>query len=103
VALKRPTTTIKVSRKTMRYIEANSKPWESVDDFLKRDLKLVKVDTAKPFPPPSLTTTIKVSRTVMDHIIESSKPDESRDRTLSRLLKIEQDDGNVKTKEKAKA
>lgn len=95
---KKQTTTIKVSRKVMRHIESVSKPSESVDDTLRRMLKLISEEDQKPVLPPPLTTTIKVSRMVMNHIIKQSKKEESRDHTLCRLLGIEQDDGNVKGK-----
>lgn len=95
---KRPTTTIKVSRRVMRHIETSSKPSESIDETLKRLLKLISEDHAKPVVPPPLTTTIKVSRMVMNHIIKKSRVEESRDHTLSRLLGIPRDDGNVRAK-----
>lgn len=98
---KRPTTTIKVSRRVIRHIEVHGKPSESIDETLKRLLKLV-TDEPKVLPPPPLTTTIKVSRMVMNFIIKQSKETESRDHTISRLLGIEQDDGNIKGKEEAK-
>jgi ribosomal protein S10 len=80
----------------MRHIETHSKADESIDETLKRLLKLVTENKSGPPAPPPLTTTIKVSRMVMNHIIKQSKTEESRDRTLSRLLGIEQDDGNVR-------
>jgi hypothetical protein len=82
----------------MRHIETASKPSESVDETLRRLLKLISEADQKPVPPPPLTTTIKVSRLVMNHIIKQSKKEESRDHTLCRLLGIEQDDGNVRGK-----
>lgn len=94
---KRPTTTIKVSRRVIRHIETHGKPSESIDQTLKRLLKLV-TDELKPPVPPPLTTTIKVSRLLMNYIIKQSKETESRDHTISRLLGIEQDDGNIKGK-----
>lgn len=93
---KRPTTTIKVSRRLMRHIEAQADPEESIDDTLKRLLKLVPAPKERPYRPPPLTTTIKVSRMVMDYIEKESKKAESRDHTLSRLLKVERDNGNIK-------
>lgn len=98
MASKRPTTTIKVSRRLMRHIEKQSKPGESVDDTLKRLLKLIKETRQIISPPPPLTTTIKVSRLVMDHIQDKAEPQESRDQTLSRLLHVEQENGNVRGK-----
>lgn len=82
----------------MRHIETSSKDHESVDETIKRVLKLVTETKSGPPPPPPLTTTIKVSRMVMNFIKEEANPEESRDQTLARLFGIEQDDGNVKGK-----
>ena len=100
MASKRPTTTIKVSRRLMRHIEGAAKPGESVDETLKRLLKLIRETKQKVTFPPPLTTTIKVSRMVMDYIQDEAKPGESRDHTLSRLLHVEQDNGNVSVRGK---
>lgn len=89
------TTTIKVSRRVMKYIEANSMPDESVDETLRRLLKLATNGHPKPQGPLPMTTTIKVSKTVMSHIRDSAKIKESRDMTLGRLLGVEADDGNL--------
>lgn len=93
--IKKPTTTMKVSRRVISEVEKKSRPSESIDDTLKRLLKLV-VDKPRDKEPLPLATTIKVSRMVMDYIQEEAKENESRDNTLSRLLGIKQDDGNVR-------
>lgn len=89
------TTTIKVSRRVMKYIEANSNQDESVDETLRRLLKLATNGHPKPQGPLPMTTTIKVSNTVMGHIRDKAKAKESRDMTLGRLLGIEPEDGNL--------
>lgn len=91
----RPTTTIKVSRRVMKYIEANSQEDESIDETLRRLLKLATNGHPKPQGPLPMTTTIKVSKTVMSHIRKSAKVKESRDMTLGRLLGVEVEDGNL--------
>jgi hypothetical protein len=90
------TTTIKISRKVMRHIDAAASVDESVDETLRRLLGLSD-GTEKPGGVPPPNTTIKVSK-VMNHIQQKAKPKESRDETLSRLLGIAQDDGNVRAK-----
>lgn len=89
------TTTIKVSRRVMKYIEANASQDESVDETLRRLLKLATNGQPKPQGPLPMTTTIKVSSTVMGHIRDKAKAKESRDMTLGRLLGIEMEDGNL--------
>lgn len=89
------TTTIKVSRRVMKHIETNALHDESVDETLRRLLKLATNGHPKPQGPLPMTTTIKVSTIVMGHIKESAKAKESRDMTLGRLLGIEAEDGNV--------
>lgn len=93
----RPTTTIKVSRRVMTYIENNSHSDESVDEALRRLLKLSGNGQPKPQGPLPMTTTIKVSKTVMGHIRKNAKIKESRDMTLGRLLGVEHQDGNLPT------
>lgn len=89
------TTTIKVSRRVMKHIEASALPDESVDETLRRLLKLATNGHPKPQGPLPMTTTIKVSKVVMSHIRDSAKLKESRDMTLGRLLGVEPDDGNL--------
>lgn len=89
------TTTIKVSRRVMKYIEASALQDESVDETLRRLLKLATNGHPKPQGPLPMTTTIKVSNTVMGHIRDSAKAKESRDMTLGRLLGVEAEDGNL--------
>lgn len=89
------TTTIKVSRRVMKHIEASALPDESVDETLRRLLKLATNGQPKPQGPLPMTTTIKVSKTVMSHIRDSAKIKESRDMTLGRLLGVEAEDGNL--------
>lgn len=92
----RTATTIRVSRRIMRHIEENAYPDESVDDTLKRLLKLGKNGSASHGPKsPPLMRTIKISKPILELIIKRAKPKEPRDHTLSRLLGIEKDDGNV--------
>jgi len=88
------TTTIKVSRRVMKHIETKSLPDESVDETLRRLLKLATTGTPKPQGPLPMTTTIKVSKVVMAHIRDSAKEKESRDMTLGRLLGVQPEDGN---------
>ncbi len=88
------TTTIKVSRRVMKHIENNALPDESVDETLRRLLKLATTGHPKPQGPLPMTTTIKVSKTVMAHIRDSAKEKESRDMTLGRLLGVQPEDGN---------
>lgn len=89
------TTTIKVSRRVMKYIETNALQDESVDETLRRLLKLATNGQPKAQGPLPMTTTIKVSNTVMGHIREKAKAKESRDMTLGRLLGVELEDGNL--------
>jgi len=88
------TTTIKVSRRVMKHIETNALPDESVDETLRRLLKLATTGHPKPQGPLPMTTTIKVSKVVMSHIRDSAKDKESRDMTLGRLLGVQPEDGN---------
>jgi len=88
------TTTIKVSRRVMKHIEASALHDESVDETLRRLLKLATNGHPKPQGPLPMTTTIKVSKIVMGHIRDRAKAKESRDMTLGRLLGIEAEDGN---------
>lgn len=97
-----PTTTIKISRRVRRYIEGNAKPFESVNDTLRRLFQLKGAHLNKEDQIP-LTTTIKVTRDVIDHVKGSSRGGESRDMTIERLLKIESDNGNVEPKEEVSA
>lgn len=89
------TTTIKVSRRVMKHIEASALHDESVDETLRRLLKLATNGQPKPQGPLPMTTTIKVSKIVMGHIRDRAKAKESRDMTLGRLLGIEAEDGNL--------
>lgn len=90
-----PTTTIKVSRRVMKFIEDHAQSDESVDDTLRRLLKLASVVEPKPPGPIPMTTTIKVSKSVMKFIRKSAKIKESRDMTLGRLLGVAPEDGNL--------
>lgn len=95
----RPITTIKVSRRIMRHIEANSEDEaESADSVLRRLFGLKNNGVRRVRRGFSTMKTIKVSRLVMDHIIKKSRPRESRDQTVGRLLGVQGDDGNVRTK-----
>jgi len=94
---KRPTTTtIKISQQTIRYIDENSKPEESVDSVFRRTLGLKNNGKRKVVRAISAMKTVKISRLVMNHILDKAKPRESRDETLGRLLGIKGDDGNVR-------
>lgn len=89
-------TTLKVCRRLISHIQTESSQEESVDDTLRRLLKLAGSDGRKGSALPPLTTTIKISREVMDHIKDKAKLGESRDATLSRLLGVPEDDGNIR-------
>ena len=89
------TTTIKVSRRVMKHIESSARQDESVDETLRRLLKLGGLEAPKPEGPLPMTTTIKVSKTVMSHIKKAAKTAESRDMTLGRLLGVPAEDGNL--------
>lgn len=96
MAAKQPATTIRVSRRIMRHIESNSRPEESVNDTIKRLLKISRNGSpaAQPKARP-LMVTVKVEKCVLDKIVDEAKPKEPRVHTLSRLLGLSQDDGNV--------
>lgn len=91
----RPTTTIKVSRRVIQFIEDKATQDESIDETLRRLLKMSGNGHPKPKGPLPMTTTIKVSREVMKRIKSKAKVKESRDMTLGRLLGVEPDDGNL--------
>jgi hypothetical protein len=96
IAAKQAATTIRVSRRIMHHIEENAHPEESVNDTLKRLLKIGKNGSAWGGPKaPPLMRTIKVEKDILDLIIKRAKPKEPRDHTLSRLLGLAKDDGNV--------
>lgn len=88
-------TTMKVSRRVMQTIDEKSTPDESVDQALRRILKIGNSQKVKPKGPLPPTTTIKVSREVMKRIKKEAKPKESREMTLGRLLGVDADDGNL--------
>lgn len=90
-----PTTTIKVSRRVMQFIEEHAGGDESVDGTLRRLLKLEHNGQLKPPAPIPMTTTIKVSKSVMKFIRKKAKVKESRDMTLGRLLGVAPEDGNL--------
>lgn len=90
-----PTTTIKVSRRVMKFIEDHANPDESVDGTLRRLLKLQQNGQQKPPGPIPMTTTIKVSKSVMKFIRTKAQVKESRDMTLGRLLGVAPEDGNL--------
>lgn len=93
---KRSVTTMKISRRAMRYLENNSRPEESVDTTIRRLLSLKRNGAERVQPGFSAMKIVKVSRTVSEYILGKAKPRESRDQTLSRLLGIQGDDGNVR-------
>lgn len=88
-------TTMKVSRRVIQRIEEISTSDESVDQTIRRFLKIGNNHQAKPKGPLSATTTIKVSRQTMKHIKREAKPKESREMTLGRLIGVAPDDGNL--------
>lgn len=92
-----PTTTIKISRRSRRKIETSAKPFESVNDTLRRLFRLSSKNEGEETNP--LTTTIKVDMEVMKHVKRAARPKESRDMTIERLLGIAGDDGNVEPAE----
>jgi hypothetical protein len=78
-------TTIKVSRRIVKYLESRAQGNESIDTILRRLMGL-GLDGAEPPKQPTSMTIIKISRPVMDKILKEAKEEESRDETLSRLL-----------------
>lgn len=88
-------TTMKISRHLMQNIEEKSNHDESVDQTIKRVLKIGSKGKLKPKGPLPPTTTIKVSRETMEYIKERTKPKESREMTLARLFGVTPDDGNL--------
>jgi hypothetical protein len=78
-------TTVKVSRRIVRFVQSKAWDGESMDSTLKR---LLGLGTNGEGPPkkPTGATIIKISRPVMEKILKEAKEDESRDETLARLL-----------------
>lgn len=91
---KKTVTTIKVSGKVIQFIESKSASGESIDETIRR---LLRLSHNGELPQRIMEArTIKISRETMDFLLKKAKPKESRDVTLSRLLGLKPADENVR-------
>lgn len=80
-------TTIKVSRRVIVHIIENGQRGESVDETLRRLLRVGGNGQKKPKEIPDYSI-VKISRALMNRIMRNAREGEMRDETLCRLLGI---------------